>query len=690
MSTDAKNRHQELPVGQYTLNLETGELSEPIGKKVMDSKLNILESQRIHGRNKLTKYIPKGTVFRSVGYDWNCNMILEIHKENQYQKSTIIIGYNMSGSNDDESTILELHDYIQEGSLEIRTPKPKGPWHEKFFFIEGIDPKTDQPFWIDVTGSSNPTFHGSGKKGGQSNRITRVGFVGDYAKEDYVSKSESDWEWYMENSEPFEGELFDLLNGIEREERVKTITRYYSGDISVLGESERTPVEVLRAHVGGELLKVSSSGQKVIKMELTDYSTDTVDTFLSEMTDLGFSTKPSIDGTVELPVSLLDSPRYTTENIPYMKVDDGSVILRVKGETIIRTNRDYDVNQINAQLARVEAYVETINNSHLPGVKTKMALSEYLLSGLCSPLDYLWMEIRKSRYKRVKEGPQMTSYFGGSGNGKSYASQYLLKMISGLDLEPLTSEDFTEMKVRGIAKNGSCMPLIFDDLKKDRIRQWDAWGKFFWDRGFVVGHPHAQLLVTANDRISTQGNLGRRVREIWMQATFENNGKNTEVVENCLENCSDIFPWFSGIVLDMYFDDSAPYAHNDPLKVGRVAINKMYELCGRKKPSWWCPLPYNECVDANAYDWFDILNKELFGITRKFDSFTIDIDEASYEINERLKTFPAHLKAKKAGKAISIGNADGMINWLRKVSLLYTEEKGKPTRRMRKLLKRGI
>ena len=50
----------------------------------------------------------------------------------------------------------------------------------------------------------------------------------------------------------------------------------------------------------------------------------------------------------------------------------------------------------------------------------------------------------------------MTSYFGGSGNGKSYASRYLLKMITGLDLEPLSSEEFTEMKVRGVAKNGSC------------------------------------------------------------------------------------------------------------------------------------------------------------------------------------------------------------------------------------------
>jgi hypothetical protein len=671
---------------QYDLE---GNIVEKESVASLGSKMNILDSQRIHGRNKLTKYIPSGKLFRSVGYDWNCHMILEIVKENQYEKSIIIIGYNMSGSNDNESTILELHDLITEGKLEIRTIKPKGPWHEKFFFIEGIDTETQVPFWIDVNGSSNPTFHGTGKKGGQSNRITRIGFEGNYSVQEYVKEAEEEWNWYMENSNPFEGELFELLNNVQREERVKTITRFYSGEITNDEDSERTPVEILRAHVGGELLRSSSSGQKVIKMELGDYSIDTVNTFVSEMVDLGYNTRASVDGTIELPVSILDSTKYTTDSVPYMKLDQGSVIMRAQGDTVVRTNRDYDPIKIDLELAKIEAYVQSIENSTLPGLKSKMALSEYLLSGLCSPFDYLWMEMRKKKYKRVTEGPRMTSYFGGSGNGKSYASRYLLKMITGLDLEPLSSEEFTEMKVRGVAKNGSCMPLVFDDLKKNRIREWDAWGKFFWDRGHVVGHPHSQLLVTANDRISTQGNLGRRVREIWMEATFVNNGKNTEVVENCLVNCSDIFPYFSGILLDMYFEEKAPYDHNDPLKIGRVVFDKLYDLCERKKPEWWCPLPYNDCVDANAYHWFDILNKGLFEIERKFDSFSIDIDETPHEINDRLKTFNAHLQAKKAGRSINIGNADGMIEWLKKVSHLYSSEKGKPTRRMRKLLRKG-
>ena len=61
--------------GQYTLQMN---LVEPAEKTVSVPKMNILDSQRILGRNKLTKYIPEGKIFRSVGYDWNCDLINEI------------------------------------------------------------------------------------------------------------------------------------------------------------------------------------------------------------------------------------------------------------------------------------------------------------------------------------------------------------------------------------------------------------------------------------------------------------------------------------------------------------------------------------------------------------------------------------------------------------------------------------
>ena len=124
---------QEIEIEVETSDeLEWGGLKAERKQKLVPKEkpiLDLLDSQRIHGRNKLTKYIPEGRIFRSVGYDWNCLLIHEIMKENLYDKSTIIIGYNMSGTNEDEYTIAALHQYIEDGKLEIRTPK-KGTWHE--------------------------------------------------------------------------------------------------------------------------------------------------------------------------------------------------------------------------------------------------------------------------------------------------------------------------------------------------------------------------------------------------------------------------------------------------------------------------------------------------------------------------------------------------------------------------------
>ena len=516
-----------------------------------------IDSHRIHGRNKLTKFIHEGHTFRSVGYDWNIDIILEFINQKGYEKSTIIVGNRLAANAEYAESIVELYRMISEGVLELRVPK-KGTWHEKFFIVNGID-EAGTPFVQDVVGSSNPTMTGTAKKGNQSNRVVDLKFTGPNTIADsvYLQKVEKMWDDYISGSEVYEGDLMELLESSEEIDYVKTVRKYYDGEIVSTGEGERTEIEILRTKVGGELLRESVGGKRIAKLELGDYSSNTVDEFLTDIATLGFQTGPVVDGEIDLPVSILDSTKYSTEMMPYMHVLDGSIFLRFQGETHCRTNRELDKVAINDELIKLENYVNTVKNSHSPGTKSKMALSEFLLAGLCSPLDHMWMDIRKRKFNRVAEGPQMTSYAGESGNGKSYASRYLLKMLTSLDIDPLASTSFTEKKVCGAAKTGNIMPLIFDDLKRERIREWEKWGKFYWDKGHAFEEPFAQLLVTANDPIDSQGPLGRRVREIWMDATFTPNGKNTEIVETCLEDASQIFPYFSAVILDKYFSNQA-------------------------------------------------------------------------------------------------------------------------------------
>ena len=106
----------------------------------------------------------------------------------------------------------------------------------------------------------------------------------------------------------------------------------------------------------------------------------------------------------------------------------------------------------------------------------------------------------------------MTSYYGTAANGKSYASRMALKMLSGADIEPLDSVDFTHSKARGYASQGNIFPMAFDDISKDRIREWNDWGKFYWDKGYTDGSNYPNIIASANDRIDSRGPLGRRVK----------------------------------------------------------------------------------------------------------------------------------------------------------------------------------
>ena len=85
-----------------------------------------------------------------------------------YEKSVIIIGYQLSANADYAESIVELYQLIKAGILELRIPK-KGFMHEKFFITTGID-EDGSPFFHDICGSSNPTMSGSGKRGNQSNQ----------------------------------------------------------------------------------------------------------------------------------------------------------------------------------------------------------------------------------------------------------------------------------------------------------------------------------------------------------------------------------------------------------------------------------------------------------------------------------------------------------------------------------------
>jgi len=284
----------------------------------------------------------------------------------------------------------------------------------------------------------------------------------------------------------------------------------------------------------------------------------------------------------------------------------------------------------------------------------------------------------------MTEGPRMTSYYGTAANGKSYASRMALKMLSGADIEPLGSVDFTHSKARGYASQGNVFPMAFDDISKDRIREWNDWGKFYWDKGYTDNSNYPNIIASANDRIDSRGPLGRRVREIAMHATFPSNEDNSILVEDMLENHSEIFVYFSKLMIEKSKDFSL-YCHGDELQNARDSFDELYGTAGRKIPEWWPVERVEKIHDDNAYQWLDMINKKIVNsIQYERDEIILHFDKTapSYEIGRHAKLLPGPMAAVASGTKIRIRNPSEFTSWLKSASLVYEVRISRATRKL--------
>ena len=167
-----------------------------------------LDSHRIHGKNRLEKFLKGTKECKVVAYVMSLDFIEQYIEEIGIEKLTIILGKEFSIStikSMDPLFIEKLASWQKEGVLSIRKPD-SGIWHEKMFFCWN----RDEGWFMDINGSANPTKSGSGGSG-QSNRITTVKIEGDFETDEYYQKCMEQWADYEKRSSPFLGSLFDAL-----------------------------------------------------------------------------------------------------------------------------------------------------------------------------------------------------------------------------------------------------------------------------------------------------------------------------------------------------------------------------------------------------------------------------------------------------------------------------------------------
>ncbi|MDC3291084.1 hypothetical protein OAV27_01160 [Euryarchaeota archaeon] len=663
MIIDAKDRSQNLPVGQFTLDTKTGEVREPIRR--IETKID-MKSIRIHGRSRLEKQFKGMSEIWMTVYVQNIEFIPLLIEVHGIKKLRVILGKSMSlawKKTHDVELFEKLAKWQIDGTLEVRVATNNWDMHEKW----NLCWNEDRNHFVEINGSPNPTNTGSGATGKQSNRVTRIDIIGDYESNSYYQSLVKEWEWYVENSEEFLGSLLELLENEPEIEWRPKIVKWIESD----GESDAAdPIEVLTiqqelaygAHVS------SVKGQTTYRMVIDDKNDASVEKAVQTLHSLNMGVERR--GTeLVIPVTSLDVESRIMGAFPMMSIVDGKVWSRNGSRNICRTSDDLDPEAINRCLKMFEEYVETIQLSDSPNHKTAMmGLAEYLLAGWCAPFDHLYMRVRRMRRKRTQVGPQMTSFVGKAGNGKTYACKYLLKSLNGVDVVPLSSKDFTKAKAETLVRLGSIHPLIFDDLERKRFgkAEWESWGKAFWDVLYRDGAPHPQIVVTANDRRDLGGPLGRRVREIVMHASFSDTDENGDLVEMHLDRDNDIFLYLSNLILADYESSTPTYSHNDSLAIIRKAFIDMYHISKRKVPEWFPRINIEKAYDENANQWLDMINKKICTIKQVQNEVIayFDANSHSSEIGGHKKLLPTQVAADQSGTKIRIKNPERFKEWL--------------------------
>ena len=346
---------------------------------------------------------------------------------------------------------------------------------------------------------------------------------------------------------------------------------------------------------------------------------------------------------------------------PLMTITDEGIALRVGSETVSRTASEYVEDEIKKGLLGLHSYAETAERASCKNLRfAKMSIYEVMLYFLTSPFHHAYMKQGKRilgwEYQR---GPKPLAIYGNTKNGKTYLLQYCSRLLTGSSNKVSAYDDdsFSATKVKNVLTWSSLFPIIYDDISDTK------WGKqymdqivrSYWDNWWQYGKNHSQLIITSNKRVP-QGQLKGRMKEIVMDARFEDSTANIKHVSDIINKENPIFKYFSKLYLEMLdsgVDDE--YDHTDCMNIGRLVMKKLYDMCDLDIPEYFPHQAIEKVVDGNGLDWLSMINNgdvewKITPQKELYLNFTNNEDR--YEVKRQMDLIPESLGPKEEEKKL--------------------------------------
>jgi len=672
------------PSSDQKINLDWGGLQPDFISKKSKFEQSEVELFRVTPQRPLQSHITGFSEIKMVMYVQRVDFIVDLFDTYGIEKAEIIVGDSVvtkNRSSTEPEVFLRLAQLIDEGRLSVRVPKNKRTFHEKWILAE-----TEDKF-ADIFGTANLTSRGSGISGKQSNQVRVQTITGDFASSPRYTLLHEQYEWYRDNSELYLDELVELLKKDDAPQ-LEVVERW----VSYTGSSASADATKVHAiiHEFQEKALLDSGNPDIIVTELTTEANEAV---LEEVVKILAPSGLQREGRKLIATTrpFLDT-RVST--FPLMTVTEDRISLRVGNQTISRTAQEYDLEQIRHGISGMEAYAKTAERASCKNLRfAKMSIYEVMLYFLSSPFHHAYMKQGKKilgwEYQR---GPKPLAIYGNTKNGKTYLLQYCSRLLTGNQnkVSAYDDDDFSSTKVKNLLTWSSLFPVIYDDISDTK------WGKqymdqivrSYWDNWWEAGKNHSQLIITSNKRIP-QGQLKGRMKEVVMDARFEDNTANIKHVSEIMKKENPIFLYFSKMYLEMLESGVDEfYDHTDCMNIGRLVMKKLYDMVGMQIPDYFPHQAIEKVVDGNGLDWISMINNRDVGweITpQKELHLKFTNNEEWHEVKRQMDLIPESLGPKRRGEKIIIPVPSEFTGWLRNSMPMF--EVKRPSRNLKKLLK---
>ncbi len=597
---------------------------------------------------------------RGISFVASPNLLLNFMDKQGYTSIEIIVGEDLSATYKNEleqegiSVIDRLIELQKTGNLSIYIPKHT--IHTKMYILEG-------PSSIRIIQTSANLTDTAREASSQTNYAWYLDLpLGSPAIEQY----QKDYESHRNICTLFLEDLNQLINTHFDMDKRQVIEAWIKG---IGSEEEDTSGKQAFNEISTNLLTITDTNQQqesVVVLNLPEGPRvrKQIEKLLAPINPVVHQEKIRINRTAYVDYV------YGTYHIPLLvpHMDNKQLILGLDGEIVNLVEKPPSPENVNNGLQHIEDYINTVDfgKSADPFV-VKVSMYEALLFTFFSPFAHEYMKIKRAKMGLIdNRGPRFLYVYGPSQNGKTTFLRFVLKLITGKNIEALSRQDFTRSKIHNISSIGTVFPLTFDDVDPStNIKGLEDVFKSYWERWWRQQYITPQIIITSNNSRLPEW-AKSRVKRIDFDVHFASDDTESKTkLNNIFSEDNHIFRWFS------YYYFQHPSVDitidSDELKLTRDIMKDLYHYANRTLPEYFPKEAIEKIYDPGRYNWRDAifsLNKAKLEHKDSRVVVTFTPDMQYWQISNYLADLPQIVKHKRTGNTIIIENPLEFEKWL--------------------------